>query len=230
MYLRGSGATDCAGWRRPRARISDLALHSVPLTYGGTVRVWTRIRAGKPWAAGMSKDTRYRARGTLAAPTGMQPDGMAPVIPSAAFSGGFFMPKCPLAHSPWIVRILCTRAPGITSRATRRAQLHAPPAPSSRPPVPVVPAEGRRRHASRPPAHTRAGECRAAVCSEGRRAHRASSTCAGRSRRATARRSSPAAPPAPDGKPPGRRTPSAARPLAFPPDLDLRHQRRPKKI
>ena len=100
MYSRGSGATDCAGWRRPRARISDLALHSVPLTYGGTGRVRTRIRAGKPWAAGMSKDTRYRARGTLAAPTGMQPDGMAPVIPSAAFSGGLFMPKCPLARSP----------------------------------------------------------------------------------------------------------------------------------
>ena len=139
--------------------------------------------------------------------------------------------SCPSAHSPTARGSCasCTRAPGITSRATRRAQLHAPPAPSSRPPVPVVPAEGRRRHASRPPAHTRAGECRAAVCSEGRRAHRASSTCAGRSRRATARRSSPAAPPAPDGKLPGRRTPSAARPPAFPPDLDLRHQRRPEE-
>ena len=50
-------------------------------------------------------------------------------------------------------------------------------------------------------------------------------TCAGRSRRATARRSGPAAPPAPDGEPPGRRTPSATRPPAFPPDLDLRHRR-----
>ena len=66
------------------------------------------IRAGKPRAPGMSKDTRYRVWGTLAAPTGMQPDGMAPVIHSAAFAGGFFMPKCPLARSPWIVRILCS--------------------------------------------------------------------------------------------------------------------------
>ena len=86
-----------------------------------------------------------------------------------------------------------------------------------------MPAEGRRRHAVGPPLHTRAGECRAPVGSTGRRAHRASSTCAGRSRRATARRSGPAAPPAPDGEPPGRRTPSAARPPAFPPDLDLWH-------
>ncbi len=51
-------------------------------------------------------------------------------------------------------------------------------------------------------------------------------TCAGRSRRATARRSSPAAPPAPDGEPPGRRTPSTAHPPAFPPDLDLRRHPR----
>ena len=120
----------------------------------------------------------------------------------------------------------CTRALGITPRATRRAQPHAPPAPSSRPPVPVVPARGRRRHAARPPAHTRAGECWALVGSGGSRAHRASSTCAGHSRRATARRSSSTTPPAPDGEPPGRRTPSAARPPAVPPDLDLRHQRR----
>ena len=35
--------------------------------------MWTRIRAGKPWAAGMSKDTRDRAWGTLATPTGMKP-------------------------------------------------------------------------------------------------------------------------------------------------------------
>ena len=100
MQSRGSGATACVGWRRPRARISDLALRSAPLTYGGTGRVWTRIRAGKPWAPGMSMDTRYRAWETLAAPTRMQPDETAPVIPSAAFSGGFFMPKCPLAHKP----------------------------------------------------------------------------------------------------------------------------------
>ena len=58
------------------------------------------IRAGKPWAPGMSKDTRYQAWGTLAAPTTMQPEEKAPPIPSAAFSGGFFMPKCPLARSP----------------------------------------------------------------------------------------------------------------------------------
>ena len=58
------------------------------------------VRAGKPRAPGMSKDTGYRVRGTLAAPTRMQPEGTAPVIPSAAFSGGFFMPKCPLARSP----------------------------------------------------------------------------------------------------------------------------------
>ena len=62
--------------------------------------MWTIIRAVKPRAPGMSKDTRYRARGTLAAPTKMQPEEKAPPIPSAAFSGGFFMPKCPLAHSP----------------------------------------------------------------------------------------------------------------------------------
>ena len=30
--------------------------------------MWTRIRAGKPRAPGMSKDTGYRVRGTLAAP------------------------------------------------------------------------------------------------------------------------------------------------------------------
>jgi len=89
-----------------------------------------------------------------------------------------------------------------------------------------VPAEGRRRHATGPPVHTRARECRALVGSGGSRAHRASSTCAGHSRRAAAGRSSPAAPPTLDGKLPGRRTPSAARPPAFPPDLDLRHQRR----
>ena len=58
------------------------------------------VRAGKPRAPGMSKDTGYRVRGMLAAPTRMQPEGTAPVIPSAAFSGGFFMPKCPLARSP----------------------------------------------------------------------------------------------------------------------------------
>ena len=58
----------------------------------------------------MSKDTRDRAWGTLAAPTGMQADEPAPVPPLVMLSGGFFMPKCPLAHSPWIVRILhaCT--------------------------------------------------------------------------------------------------------------------------
>ena len=100
MYSRGSGVTVCVGWRRLRARISDLALHSVPLTYGGTGRVWTRIRAGKPRAPGMSMDTRYQAWGTLAAPTRMQPEEKAPPIPSAMLSGGFFMPKCPLARSP----------------------------------------------------------------------------------------------------------------------------------
>ena len=120
----------------------------------------------------------------------------------------------------------CTRAPGITSRAAGRARLRALPAPSSRPPEAAVPAEGRRRHAAGPPAHTRAGECWALVGSGERRGHQASSTCAGRSRRVTARRSGPAAPPAPGGKPPGRRTPSAARPPTFPPDLDLRHGRR----
>ena len=120
----------------------------------------------------------------------------------------------------------CTRAPGITSRAAGRPRLRALPAPSSRPPEAAVPAEGRRRHAAGPPAHTRAGECWALVGSGERRGHRASSTCAGRSRRVTARRSGPAAPPAPGGKPPGRRTPSAARPPTFPPDLDLRHGRR----
>ena len=120
----------------------------------------------------------------------------------------------------------CTRAPGITSRAARRAQPHVLLAPSSQPPVPMVPAGGRRCHAVGSPAHTRAGECRASVGSRGRRAHQASSTCAGRSRRATARRSSPATPPAPDGEPPGRRTPSAAHPPAFPPDLDLRRHPR----
>ena len=57
------------------------------------------IRAGKPWAPGMSKDTRYQARGTLAAPTRMQPEEKAPPIPSAAFSGGSLMPKCLLARS-----------------------------------------------------------------------------------------------------------------------------------
>ena len=100
MHSRGSGVTACVGWRRPRARRSDLALHSVPLTYGGTGRVWTRIRAGKPRAPGMSKDTRYRVRGTLAAPTRMQPEEKAPVIPSGMLSGGSLMPKCPLARSP----------------------------------------------------------------------------------------------------------------------------------
>ena len=120
----------------------------------------------------------------------------------------------------------CTRAPGITSRAARRAQLHAPPAPSSRPLEVVAPVKGQEHHGSRSPAHTRAGECRASVGSRGRRAHQASSTCAGRSRRATAWRSSPATPPAPDGEPPGRRTPSAAHPPAFPPDLDLRRHPR----
>ena len=119
----------------------------------------------------------------------------------------------------------CTRAPGITSRAAGRARLRALPAPSSRPPEAAVPAEGRRRHAAGPPAHTRAGECWALVGSGERRGHQASSTCAGRSRRVTARRSGPAAPPATGGKPPGRRTPSAARPPTFPPDLDLRHGR-----
>jgi len=99
LYSRGSGVTACVGWRRPRARISDLALHSVPLTYGGTDRVWTRIRAGKPWAAGMSKDTGDRAWGTLAAPTGMQSEEPALVPPSVMLSGGFFMPKCPLARA-----------------------------------------------------------------------------------------------------------------------------------
>ena len=39
MHSRGSGVTACVRWRRPRARISDLALHSVPLAYGGTGRV-----------------------------------------------------------------------------------------------------------------------------------------------------------------------------------------------
>ena len=120
----------------------------------------------------------------------------------------------------------CTPVPGITSRAAGRARLRALPAPSSRPPEAAVPAEGRRRHATGPPVHTRARECRALVGSGGSRAHRASSTCAGHSRRAAAGRSSPAAPPTLDGKLPGRRTPSAARPPAFPPDLDLRHQRR----
>ena len=52
---------------------------------------------------------------------------------------------------------------------------------------------------------------------------RPSSTCAGCSRRVTARRGGPAAPPGPGGEPPGWRTPSAARPPIFPPDLDLRH-------
>ena len=100
MQSRGSGVTACVGWRRPRARISDLALRSAPLTYGGTGRVWTRIRAGKPRAPGMSKDTRYQARGTLAAPTRMQPEEKAPLIPSVMLSGGSLTPKCPLAHSP----------------------------------------------------------------------------------------------------------------------------------
>ena len=62
--------------------------------------MWTRIRAGKPRAPGMSKDTRYRARGTLAAPTRMQPEEKAPLIPSVMLSGGSLMPKCLLAHSP----------------------------------------------------------------------------------------------------------------------------------
>ena len=44
----------------------------------------------------------------------------------------------------------------------------------------------------------------------GRRGRRTSSTCAGRSRRATAWRSGLTTPPAPRGEPPGRRTPSAA--------------------
>ena len=99
MYSKGSGVTACVRWRRPRARISDLALRSVPLTYGGTGRVWT-VRAGKPRAPGMSKDTSYRVRGTLAAPTRMQPEEKAPVIPSVMLSGGSLMPKCPLARSP----------------------------------------------------------------------------------------------------------------------------------
>ena len=120
----------------------------------------------------------------------------------------------------------CTRAPGITSRAAGRPRLRALPAPSSRPLEAAVPAEGRRRHAAGPPAHTRAGECWALVGSGERRGHQASSTCAGRSRRVTARRSGPAAPPAPGGKLPGRRTPSAARPPTFPPDLDLRRHPR----
>ena len=89
-----------------------------------------------------------------------------------------------------------------------------------------MPAEGRRRHAAGPPAHTRAGECQALVGSGGRRGHQTSPTCAGRSRRATARKSSPAAPPVPGGELPERRTPPAARPPAFPPDLDLRHHPR----
>ncbi len=63
------------------------------------------IRAGKPRAPGMSKDKRYRARGTLAAPTRMQPEEKAPPIPSVMLSGGFFMPKCPLYDS-------CGRAGG----------------------------------------------------------------------------------------------------------------------
>ncbi len=58
------------------------------------------IRAGKPWAPGMSKDTRDRAWGTLAAPTGMQADEPAPVPPLVMLSGGFFMPKPPTPHSP----------------------------------------------------------------------------------------------------------------------------------
>ena len=58
------------------------------------------IRTGKPWAPGMSKDTRYQARGTLAAPTTMQPEEKAPPIPSVMLSGGSLMPKCLLARSP----------------------------------------------------------------------------------------------------------------------------------
>ena len=58
------------------------------------------MRAGKPWAPGMSKDTRYQARGTLAAPTTMQPEEKAPPIPSVMLSGGSLMPKCLLARSP----------------------------------------------------------------------------------------------------------------------------------
>ena len=58
---------------------------------------------------------------------------------------------------------LVTCAQRTTSRAAGRARLHALPAPSSRPPQPAVPAEGRRRHAAGPPAHTRVGECRALI-------------------------------------------------------------------
>ena len=67
----------------------------------------------------------------------------------------------------------CTCPPGITSSAAGRASVRAPPAPSSQSPEVAVLAEGRRRHASRPSARTRAGECRALVGSTGRRGRQA---------------------------------------------------------
>ncbi len=82
--------------------------------------------------------------------------------------------------------------------------------------------EGRRRHAAGPPAHTRAGECQALVGSGGRRGRWTSPTCVGRSRRSSAQASGFTDQPGLGGEAPGRRTPSAARPPAFPPDLDLR--------
>ena len=85
--------------------------------------------------------------------------------------------------------------------------------------------EGRRRHAAGPPAHTRAGECQALVGSGGRRGRR-TSTCAGRTGRSSAQASGFTDQPDLGGEAPGRRTPSAARPPAFPPDLDLRRHPR----
>jgi len=86
--------------------------------------------------------------------------------------------------------------------------------------------EGRRRHAAGPPAHTRAGECQALVGSGGRRGRWTSPTCVGRSRRSSAQASGFTDQPGLGGEAPGRRTPSAARPPAFPPDLDLRRHPR----
>ena len=98
----------------------------------------------------MSKDTRYRARGTLAAPTTMQPEEKAPLIPSAAFSGGSFMPKCPVAHSPLMGnqrrRGMRATAGGTTWRHRRGAPPSSrelgqpPPRPHVAPPRPVPPA------------------------------------------------------------------------------------------
>ena len=99
MQSRGSGVTACVRWRRPRARISDLALHSVPSPTEGSVG----CGQNPSWQAagtGHVDGHEIPGAGTIAAPTRMQPEEKAPPIPCVMLSGGSLMPKCPLARSP----------------------------------------------------------------------------------------------------------------------------------